>query len=94
METVRLKYTAGRTMVKIPYNRKPFIFKKETGYIAEVPLGLANLLLPTGQFTAVSEKPKEIPKPVDKTLCEICGFKAKSEYGILVHKRKHKKEEK
>ena len=31
----------------------------------------------------------EPPAPVNKLYCPICGFEAKSEFGLNTHKRKH-----
>lgn len=91
---VLLKYTGGRTQVKEYYNRKPFVFKKDSGYECEVPDGLAEILVQTGSFIPVSKEIvreiiKEIPNPL---LCPVCGFKAKTETGLLIHTRKHKGE--
>jgi hypothetical protein len=89
---VLLKYIGGRTLAKEHYERKSFVFKKENNYECEVPEGLANFLVTTKTYVPISreiikEVIKEIPNPL---LCPVCGFKAKTETGLLIHSKKHK----
>ena len=104
MEMIVLRYNGGRSMMKAVYNRKRYIFNKANDFIAEVPAELAKELLVTGQYLpAAKSTPKEntsiefngVGDVVDLNndfTCGICGFKAKSEQGSLVHKAKHTRE--
>ena len=95
MGLVRLKYKGGRTFSKQYWNRQPYIFKKETDFICDVPQELANFLaqaVPGQYFSVPAEeilKKVIVEKETDKLVCEVCGFKAKSEFGLTVHSRKH-----
>jgi len=83
------------------YNRKPYVFKKDTNFSCEVPQDLVEWLAQyaRGQYQVSPTKVEiktvikevEVPK---KLICDVCGFEAKTEQGLLVHGRKHKKEEK
>lgn len=94
MEMIRLLYKGGRTLKKIPFSRQAYIWKKETDYICDVPKEFARQLLQTGEFTPVAEViEKEVIKEVliqKKLICEVCGFEAKTDQGLLVHSAKHK----
>ena len=102
MDKIMLRYTGGKSLSKIYYNRVRYIFNKENDFTAEVPLGAWYFVKQTNEFIPApitGEKPKEEPiveeKPKEKStkvVCDICGFKAKSPYGLVVHSRKHKEE--
>ena len=93
---IQLKYKGGRSLMKVMYERKPYVFKKDNDFTCECPQRVIDWLAQnaTGQFqvqpTKTVIKEVEVEKP--KTLkCDECEFTAKSEYGLLVHKRKHRK---
>ena len=67
MEMIKLKYTGGRTMVKEAYERKYYVFKKESEYTNSVPDELAKRLILTGLYTPVAEI-KEVIKEVIKEI--------------------------
>ena len=102
MEMITLRYNGGRSMMKAVYNRKRYIFNKANDFITEVPAELAKELFTSGQYLPVN-KVVEVEKPVQvniveveavekEFICNICGYKAKSEQGSLVHKAKHTRE--
>lgn len=100
MDKITLRYTGGKTLAKLYYNRVRYIFNKENDFTTEVPLGVWNFVKQTNEFipAPIAEKAAETPKeeaapekPVDETVCDVCGFKAKSKTGAIAHKRiKHK----
>jgi len=110
MNEIILKYIGGKSLSKLYYNRVRYIFNKENNFTASVPLGIWNLVKQTNEFipapileksemtmtTTIHTEPEETkPKEKsDKVICDICGFKARSPYGLVVHSRKHKKEAK
>lgn len=106
MEEIRLRYTGGKSISKLYYNRVRYVFNKENNFITEVPLGAWYFVKQTNEFipAPIEEKPNidfsgtsdvvettaEKPKEKsDKVICDICGFKARSPYGLIVHSRKH-----
>jgi len=105
MEMMRLRYIGRKSVSKLYFNRKRYVFNKENGFTENVPRMAWNLVKQTNEFipAPVLEKSPEVPKPpeevpvekkVDNTVCDICGFKAKSYTGLLAHKRmKHEQEE-
>lgn len=96
IEMVKLRYKGGRTLVNAAYNRKYYPFNKNNDYVNEIPLGLAKQLLLTGEYIPAKEEKPIVKEDVviDKLVCIVCGFKAKSEFGMIVHSRKHIEEEK
>ena len=50
----------------------------------------ARVRLEIGDIVKVEEEPKEKIKEEVNLKCDVCGFVAKSEFGLTVHKRKHK----
>ena len=110
LEMLRLKYIGGKSLSKLYFNRKRYVFNRENDFTENVPRMLWNFVKQTNEFipapileksemtmtTVIHTKPEE-PEPEkksDKVICDICGFKARSPYGLVVHSRKHKKEEK
>jgi len=100
MDKIVLRYVGGKSISKLYYNRVRFVFNKENNFTAEVPVGAWNFVKQTNEFVPapiaeekkISEEPKEKPKEKsDKVICDICGFKAKSPYGLVVHSRKHRR---
>src|SRR3990167_5869436 len=98
MELIELKYVGGRPNSKELWNRKRYIFSKDNDFTCEVPRELEQWLAQNarGQYqvqqskTIIKEVIKEVP--VEKSLkCDKCGFTAKTEQGLLVHKAKHSK---
>ena len=103
-----LKYTGGRSTNKVSFQRKLYIFNQVSGYICDVPDRLARLLIPNGSFIPVDNQPvktiekKEVESDggsskqenINPLQCNVCGFVAKSEFGLLVHKKRHSREEK
>lgn len=94
---VSLKYVGSRSFNKVMYQRKPYIFKRDDDFTCECPQKLVEWLAQNapGQYQVNSTKTviKEILVEKKKTLiCDECGFTAKSDYGLLVHSRKHQKE--
>ena len=103
MEMIRLKYTGGKSVAKLYFNRVRYVFNKENDFITDVPLGMWNLAKKSNVFTPapVVEKsvdlsdgdaakiPTEETKPNKKsdTVCDVCGFKAKNKTGLIAHKR-------
>lgn len=110
IELVSLKYVGGKTHSSEPWNRKKFVFKKENDYICEIPHQLAKELCSdrgAGQYIPVRtviEKAISFDgtsdvvdlknKEKNPLLCDKCDFVSKSDYGLLIHKRKHFKKEK
>jgi hypothetical protein len=100
MEMITLRYNGGRSLVKSYYNRKQYVFSKANDFIAEVPIELAKRLLMTRQYLPVAKSAPQESKfdgvgnmvnLNDNLTCDICGFKAKSVQGLLVHQGKHKR---
>lgn len=103
---IRLRYIGGKSLSKLYYNRVRYIFNKENDFTAEVPLGAWYFVKQTNEFIPAPLPEKTVstdrtPLPEvetkeksTKVICDICGFKARSPYGLTVHSRKHKKEEK
>lgn len=94
-----LKYIGGRSTNKVSFQRKLYVFNLVNGYICDVPDKLARLLVPNGNFIPTDTKPEvktepivvEIKENINPLQCE-CGFVAKSEFGLLVHKKRHSRE--
>lgn len=100
-----VRYKGGRSTNKVGFERKNYIFNQANNFICDVPDRLASILLIGGQFTAtdqkpavIEEKPVEVKEEVKENInpleCEQCGFVAKSEFGLHVHKQKHLREAK
>lgn len=96
-EMMRLKYVGGRALAKLYFGRERFVFNKENSFIEKVPVGIfwdRNLFMPAPVEENKPEIPVEKKEPeqvTDDTLCSICGFKARSSYGLSIHKKaKHK----
>ena len=99
MEMIRLKYIGGKSISKLYFNRIRYIFNKENDFTAEVPLGAWYFVKQTNEFIPAPAAEAKTPPSVtigvlDKVICDICGFKAKSMYGLVVHSRKHQKKKK
>lgn len=94
MESVRLRYKGGRSQATPQWNRKKHVFNKGTGYECDVPQGLSILLVQTGEYVPVdmTDKVVEVVLMNKKHICEQCGFEARSEHGLNIHKGKHKRE--
>ena len=104
LEMIRLKYIGGKAKSKLYFNRVRYVFNRENDFTESVPRMLWNFVKQTNEFIPApiaeekkpSPEPEEVkPKPKeksDKVVCDICGFKARSPYGLVVHSRKHKKE--
>ncbi len=100
MDMIRLRYTGGKSVNKLYFNRVRYVFNKDNNFTTDVPMGMWRLIKQTNRyFPMIVEKAEavaetvEIPKekPKDETICEVCGFKAKTRSGLLAHKRiKHK----
>ena len=100
MEKILLKYVGSRSFTKVMYQRLPYIFKKDNDFSCEVPQDLVDWLAQNagGQYRVVPTKTviKEVIKEVEveKKLmleCDKCGFIAKTEQGLAVHKKKHER---
>jgi len=106
MESIIIRYTGGKSLSKLYFNRVRYVFNKENNFTASVPLGAWYFVKQTNEFipapileksemtmtTVIHTKPEE-PKPKEKStkvICDICRFKARSPYGLIVHSRKHK----
>lgn len=96
---IQLKYKGGRSLMKVMYERKPYVFKKDNDFTCDCPQRVVDWLAQnaSGQFqvqptkTVIKEVIKEVEKP--KVLkCEECDFVAKSEHGLLIHSRKHRED--
>lgn len=93
-----IKYRGGRSIYEVSLNRVPYYFTPENNMTAEIrDQNVINYIfsLPNrAEFEVVEEIKKEIPvieeKP-KKNKCDICGFIAKTEQGLIVHSIKHKK---
>ena len=108
MDKMRLRYTGGKSVSKIYFNRIRYIFNKENNFIADVPVGAWTFVKETNEFipAPIEEKSVEISddaptvetataeKPNKKSgwICDVCGFKAKSKSGAMAHKRIKHKE--
>ena len=100
MEQIRLKYTGGKSVAKLYFNRIRFVFNKENNFTENVPLGVWIFVKETNEFipapieskeTTQKETTPEKPKKKSGWICDVCGFKAKSKTGLIAHKRiKHK----
>lgn len=73
--------------MKASFQRKSYVWRKETSFTCDIPQGLAKQLLQTGQFEPVN---MVIVKDGQDLKCGVCGFEAKSDFGLMVHKKKHK----
>ena len=105
MDMISLRYTGGKSIAKLYFNRVRYVFNKENNFTTEVPDKIAwdkNTFAPAliekastsipfdGDSDTVELSPE---KPIDETVCDVCGFKAKSKSGTMAHKRaKHKGE--
>jgi len=94
---VLLRYIGGRQNSNEVWDRKKYSFNKENDFTCEVPQKLANWIFQyaQGQYQVIPTKiiEKEVIKEVERSLkCSECDFVAKSEQGLLVHSKKHKKE--
>ena len=103
MEMIRLKYTGGKSVAKLYFNRVRYIFNKENNFITDVPIGMWNLAKKSNVFTPAPIEEKSVEtsddaptietttaeKPNKKSgwICDVCGFKAKSKSGAMAHKR-------
>ena len=103
MEMIRLKYVRGRSNAKLVFNRIRYFFNKENNFTVDVPVGAWNAIKDGYDFApAPIEIEKKIEEPqteapvvpestIDESICDVCGFKAKSKPGAMAHKRaKHK----
>lgn len=100
---MRIKYKGGRSMFRIALNRKAYYFTKKNNRVLNIKeqeiINYIFSLSNRAEFEVVMEdiKVSEI-NPIVKEIesepfkCTVCGFIAKSEYGLKVHSRKHKKE--
>lgn len=96
---IKIKYIGGRSTYEVSLNRKAYYFTKENGRVTDIQdkniinyiFGLPN----RAEFEVVMPEKEIQEKLIEKNNpleCEICGFIAKSEFGISVHKRKHLKQ--
>ena len=95
MNMVLLKYVGGRPNSNEVWDRKRYFFNKENDYACEVPQKLVNWLAQyaRGQYEVVPTRTiiKEVEvKP--NVNCDKCDFIAKTEQGLIVHKKKHERE--
>lgn len=96
---MRIKYTGGRSWLKVTLNRESYIFTKENGRMLDITnQAVINhiLSLPNrAEFTVIETPKTEVVVDVaNKLKCKVCEFIAKSEQGLLVHSAKHHKEDK
>ncbi len=94
MKTIRIKYIGGKSIARLPFMRRSYYFTKENDYISTIPENAWNFLKQTGEFIPcpLEEEPKEEivkAEAKDRKKCFICGFKAKSEYSLTLHMKKH-----
>ena len=108
LEMLRLRYIGGKAKSKLYFNRVRYIFNRENDFTENVPRMLWNFVKQTNEFIpapvkeyppdsaaqATFVKEPEPEKKSDKVICDICGFKARSPYGLRVHSRKHTREAK
>ena len=96
METIRLHYKGSRSLTKQYFNRQAYVFKKENNFTVDVPSDFAKILLQAGEYEPVTVIKETIieREPEKDLVCKVCGFMAKSEQGLLVHRSKHTKKEK
>lgn len=105
MRIIKLRYTGGKAVGKLYYNRTRYVFNKENNFITEVPEEIfwdKNFFMPAPVEKVKQEIKQEIveeaQEPVREekydTKCSICGFKAKSPFGLKVHVKKHTRREK
>ena len=97
MEMIRLRYRAGKSVGKLYYNRKRYVFNKGNNFITEVPIKMfwdKDFFepAPVSEAASLEEKVDTLSETTtDETVCEVCGFEAKNRSGLLAHKRiKHK----
>lgn len=60
------------------------------GDIVDMDFQAARVRLEVGDIVKAEEVKEEGKKEATNLKCDVCGFVAKSEFGLTVHKRKHK----